>query len=223
MIEDARGGAAAQESTEIGDGDRLSLGVAARLSALPAGPDPGAQDGQGHDLLAGAVRLHPHQLDPDPPRPVRLRQVRQAGGRLQHRLAGARDPEDPAHRRPAQHRAVRRREPGSGDRQLRHLRRPRLPGRRHVRRRPGRRRPHRRRARGPQLRRPRARGGRRGGRRRGARRPRRERPGGRRPPGRAPGSRSSSTTRSSCSRCRRRSRCTPRAPPWTCSTPSTSI
>ncbi len=32
MIEDAPGGAAAQESTEIGDGDRLSLGVAARLS-----------------------------------------------------------------------------------------------------------------------------------------------------------------------------------------------
>ena len=32
MIEDAPGGATAQEPTEIGDGDRLSLGVAARLS-----------------------------------------------------------------------------------------------------------------------------------------------------------------------------------------------
>ena len=32
MIDHAPGGAAAQESTELGDGDRLSLGVAARLS-----------------------------------------------------------------------------------------------------------------------------------------------------------------------------------------------
>ena len=34
--------------------------------ALPPGADAGAQDGQGHDLVAGAVRLHPHQLHPDP-------------------------------------------------------------------------------------------------------------------------------------------------------------
>ena len=46
--------------------------------ALPPGPDPGAQDGQGDDLLPGARRLHAHQLDPDPPRPLGLRQVRQA-------------------------------------------------------------------------------------------------------------------------------------------------
>ena len=51
-------------------------------------------------------------------------------------VAGRRDPQDPPHLRPAQHRAVRRRAPRPGDRQLRHLRRPRLPGRRDLRRRP---------------------------------------------------------------------------------------
>ena len=79
--------------------------------ALPAGPHPGPQDGQGDDLLPGAGRLHPRQLDPDPPRPVGLRQVRQARGRLQRRVAGHPDPQDPAHLGPAQHRAVRRRPP----------------------------------------------------------------------------------------------------------------
>ena len=56
--------------------------------ALPAGAHPGAQDRQGDDLLAGARRLHARQLDPDPPRPVRLREVRQARRRLQRRVAG---------------------------------------------------------------------------------------------------------------------------------------
>ena len=77
--------------------------------ALPAGADPGQEDGQGDDLLAGALRLHARQLDPDPPRPVGLRQVRQARRRLQRRGARLADPQDPAHRRPAQHRADRRR------------------------------------------------------------------------------------------------------------------
>ena len=63
-------------------------------------------------------RLHARQLDADPPRPLRLRQVRQARRRLQRRLARRADPQDPAHRRPAQHRAVRRRPPRPGDRQL---------------------------------------------------------------------------------------------------------
>ncbi len=63
---------------------------------------------------------------------------------------------------------------------------------------------------------------RRGGRRRRTRRSGRQRSGGRRPPGRRPASRSSSTTPSSCFRCRRRSRSTPPAPPSTCSTRSTS-
>ena len=39
--------------------------------ALPAGADAGAQDGPRDDLLARARRLHPRQLDPDPPRPLR--------------------------------------------------------------------------------------------------------------------------------------------------------
>ena len=104
--------------------------------ALPAGADPGPQDGAGDDLLAGTLRLHAHQPDPDPPRPLRLRQVRQARGRLQRRVAGGGDPQDPAHLGPAQHRPLRRRQPRPGDRQLRHLRRPRLRGRRHVRHRP---------------------------------------------------------------------------------------
>ena len=47
-----------------------------------------------------------------------LRQVRQARRRLQRRLAGLADPQDPAHRRPAQHRAVRRRPPRPGDRRV---------------------------------------------------------------------------------------------------------
>ncbi len=150
--------------------------------ALSPGPHPGAQDGTGDDLLAGALRVHPHQPDPDPPRPLRLRQVRQARRRLQRRLAGRGDPQDPPHLRPAQHRPVRRRQPRPGDRQLRHLRRPRLPDRRHVRRRPRRGRHPGRRPRGARLRR--AGGGRRRGGDRGrrARRSRRRRPGGRRPP-----------------------------------------
>ena len=46
--------------------------------ALPPGADPGPQDGARDDLLAGARRVHAHQLDPDPPRPLGVRQVRQA-------------------------------------------------------------------------------------------------------------------------------------------------
>src|SRR3954451_5360265 len=105
--------------------------------ALPAGPHAGQEDGEGDDLLPGAERLHARQLDPDPARPVGLRQVRQARRRLQRRLARLADPQDPADRRPAQHRAVRRRPPRQGHRLLRHLRRPRLPGRGDLRRRPG--------------------------------------------------------------------------------------
>ena len=65
----------------------------------------------------------------------RLRQVRQARRRLQRRLARLADPQDPADRRPAQHRAVRRRPPRQGDRLVGHLRRPRLPRRGDLRRR----------------------------------------------------------------------------------------
>ncbi len=118
---------------------RRRAAVAGRRRAalpLPAGADPGAQDGPGDDLLAGALRVHPHQPDPDPPRPLRLRQVRQARGRLQRRLPGLGDPQDPPHLRPAQHRPLRRRQPRPGDRHLVDLRRPRLPGRRRLRQRP---------------------------------------------------------------------------------------
>ena len=79
--------------------ERLSLGVAARLSRYLQVLTPGPQDGQGDDLLPGALRVHARQLDADPPRPVGLRQVRQARRRLQRRLAGLADPQDPAHRR----------------------------------------------------------------------------------------------------------------------------
>ena len=65
-----------------------------------------------------------------------LRQVRQARRRLQRRLARLADPQDPADLGPAQHRAVRRRQPRPGDRELGHLRRPRLPRRGDLRRRP---------------------------------------------------------------------------------------
>ena len=105
--------------------------------ALPPGADPGAQDGQGDDLLTGARRLHARQLDPDPPGPVRIRKVRQARRRLQRRLAGHADPQDPAHLGSAQHRPVRRRPSRHRDRDLGHLRRPRLPGRGRVRHRRG--------------------------------------------------------------------------------------
>ena len=94
--------------------------------ALPAGAHAGQEDGQGDDLLAGALRLHARQLDADPARPLGLRQVRQARGGLQRRGARLADPQDPAHRRTAQHRADRRRPPRQGDRLLGHLRRPRL-------------------------------------------------------------------------------------------------
>ncbi|CAA9498089.1 MAG: Redox-sensing transcriptional repressor Rex, partial [uncultured Solirubrobacteraceae bacterium] len=133
--------------------------------ALPAGAHPGQEDGQGDDLLPGALGLHARQLDADPPGPERVRQVRQARRRLQRRVARLADPQDPAHRRSAQHRAVRRGPPRPGDRRVGHLRRPRLPGGGDLRRGPRQGRAGRRRAAGATPRRP-ARRGRGGGRRR---------------------------------------------------------
>ncbi len=63
--------------------ERLSLGVAARLSRYLQVLTQAQEDGQGDDLLAGALGLHARQLDPDPPGPVGIRQVRQARRRLQ--------------------------------------------------------------------------------------------------------------------------------------------
>ena len=54
---------------------------------VPPGADPGAEDGQGQDLLTGDRRVHEHQRDADPARPLGLRQVRQARRRLLGRVA----------------------------------------------------------------------------------------------------------------------------------------
>ena len=135
-IEWARELSGAHDGRGRGAGRRGRATVARRRGppvALPPGPDPGEEDGPRDDLVAGAGGLHARQLDPDPPRPVRLRQVRQARRRLQRRLAGLADPQDPADHRQAQHRAVRRGQPGPGDRRVGHLRRPRLPRRGAVR------------------------------------------------------------------------------------------
>ena len=172
--------------------------------ALSPGPDPGSEDGQGDDLLPGARRVHAHQLDPDPPRPVGLRQVRQARRRLPRRLAGRADPQDPpqlrasttsscsgpgtwARRSPAPTSSpttASRSSPSSTSS-------PKLVGKQLRRRR------------GARRRRPGAggRGAGRGGRRAG--RSLLGGPGRGRPAGRRRASRSSSTTPSSCSRCRR--------------------
>ena len=74
-----RGGGTDSPEIALVDGERLSLGVAARSGRVPAGAHPGQEDGQGHDLVAGARGLHAHQLDPDPSRPVELREVRKRG------------------------------------------------------------------------------------------------------------------------------------------------
>ena len=103
--------------------------------ALPPGPDPGQEDGQGPHLLAGDGRLHEHQRDADPPRPLELREVRQARRRLLDRRSARRDPQDPAHPGPAQHRACRGRTARTGDRGLSDLRRARDHDRRRLRRR----------------------------------------------------------------------------------------
>ena len=125
-----------QAPSNGGAPDRLTVGVAARLSRYLQVLDAGEEDGQGAHLLAGDRRLHEHQRDPDPPRSLELRQVRQARRRLLDRLAARRDPEDPAHAGPAQHRARRRRPARPGDRELADLRRARDQHRRGLRLRP---------------------------------------------------------------------------------------
>ena len=92
---------------------------------LPPGPHAGEEDGQGPDLLAGDLRLHEHQRDADPARPLGVREVREARRRLQHRLAARRDPQDPPDAGTAQHRAHRRGPARPGDRELADLRRAR--------------------------------------------------------------------------------------------------
>ncbi len=62
---------------------------------LSPGPHAGEEDGEGADLVAGDLGLHEHQRDPDPPRPLRLRQVGQhnivlvGAGRLGEAIASS--------------------------------------------------------------------------------------------------------------------------------------
>ena len=106
----SRGATATRGGTSDG------AGVARTPVAVPAGADAGEEDGQGSDLLAGDHRLHEHQRDADPARPLRHSGSSGSGGRLQHRLAARRDPPHPAHAGPAQHRPRRRGAPRPGDR-----------------------------------------------------------------------------------------------------------
>ena len=113
--------------------DRLTVGVAARLSRYLQVLTQARKMGKAAHLLAGDRGVHEHQRDADPPRPVGVRQVRQARRRLQHRLAARRDPQDPPHAGAAQHRAHRRRPARPGDRELADLRRARHQHRRRLR------------------------------------------------------------------------------------------
>ena len=67
--------------------DRLSLGVAARLSRYLQVLTQARKMGKETISSQELVGVHARQLDADPARPLRLRQVRQARGRLQRRLA----------------------------------------------------------------------------------------------------------------------------------------
>ena len=111
--------------------------------AVPAGADAGEEDGQGPDLLAGDLGLHEHQRDADPPRPLGVRQVRQARRRLQHRLAARARSARSCGRRASTTSRCRRRPPRPGDRELADLRRARDQHRGRLRHRPGEGRPRR--------------------------------------------------------------------------------
>ena len=121
------------------DGDspeRLSLGVAARLSrylqVLTQAKKMGKETISSQEL-ADYTHVNSTQIRRD------LSGFGKFGKRgVGYNVDSLRlaDPQDPAHQRPAQHRAVRRRPPGPGDRRLGHLRRPRLPGRGDLRHRP---------------------------------------------------------------------------------------
>ena len=120
----------------IADGDRLSLGVAARLSrylqVLIQARKMGRETISSQEL---AEYTHINS--------TQIRRDLSGFGKFGKRGVGYRVESLVGEIRkilhtsgPAQHRAVRRRQPRPGDRQLRHLRRPRLPDRRDLRRRP---------------------------------------------------------------------------------------
>ena len=119
----------------LGDGDRLSLGVAARLSrylqVLIQARKMGKETISSQEL---AEYTHINS--------TQIRRDLSGFGKFGKRGVGyrvdslvERDPQDPPELRAAQHRPLRRRQPRPGDRQLGHLRRPRIPDRRHLRRR----------------------------------------------------------------------------------------
>ena len=93
--------------------ERLTVGVAARLSRYLQVLTQAKKMGRSSISSQDVSRVHAHQRDADPARPLGLREVRQARRRLQHRRADRRDPRDPAHVRAAQHRADRRGPPRS--------------------------------------------------------------------------------------------------------------
>ena len=125
----------AAEASDLTDGDRLSLGVAARLSRYLQVLTQARK--MGKDTISSQELSDYTHINS-----TQIRRDLSGFGKFGKRGVGynvdslvQRDPEDPADRGPAQHRAVRRRPPRPGDRQLGHLRRPRLPDRRDVRRR----------------------------------------------------------------------------------------
>ncbi len=195
-----------------------------RGAPVPVSPgaDAGPEDGEDAHLLAGDRRVHEHQRDADPPRPLRLREVRQARSRLQHRLAARRDPQDPADAGAAQHRPHRRRPPRPGDRQLADLRGARHQHRRRPRHRPGEARPPDRQRHGQRVRAPAGARPRQEHHRRRARRSRHRRAGRGRRPRRRRRQDHLQLLRGAARDAGATSPCTPRTLRSSCSTPSTS-
>ena len=128
------GGGAQQGDGGLGPlSDRLSLGVAARLSRYLQVLTQARKMGK-ETISSQELSEYTHVNS------TQIRRDLSGFGKFGKRGVGYNvdspgqpDPQDPAHQRPAQHRAVRRRPPRQGDRQLGHLRRPRLPRRGHLR------------------------------------------------------------------------------------------
>ena len=110
--------------------ERLTVGVAARLSrylqVLTQARKMGKERISSQEI-SEYTNINATQIRRDL---SAFGQVRQARRRLPHRRAARRDPADPAHAGPAQHRARRRRPARERDRELADLRRARHHGRR---------------------------------------------------------------------------------------------
>ena len=72
---------------ETSRAERLTVGVAARLSRYLQVLTQAKKMGKDRISSQEIVGVHEHQRHPDPPRPLRFREVRQARRRLQHRVA----------------------------------------------------------------------------------------------------------------------------------------